>query len=221
MKGHIKKDRSDRGITLVALVITVVVMLILAGVAISAVIDGEGLFSKIREATKIYENAGERENEQIESLMNDINSYLVNKDFEVNEPKTSEGMIPVKYNEETGAWVKADISNKNNDWYSYSPQDKKWANIVTVKENGNNTREYYANSAVGTEIVMDDILTFFVWIPRYAYSITNGYREVMDESTLETTGKMGLGAESHQISNFVKPELPTANHLGCAVQSVN
>ena len=192
MKGHIKKDRSDRGITLVALVITVVIMLILAGVAISAVIGGEGLFSKIREATKIYENAGERENEQIESLMNNINSYLVNKDFEVNEPKTSEGMIPVKYNEETGAWVKADISNKNNDWYSYSPQDKKWANIVTVKENGNNTREYYANSAVGTEIVMDDILTFFVWIPRYAYSITNGYREVMDESTPETTGKIDI-----------------------------
>ena len=184
--------KSVRGITLVALVITVVVMLILAGVAISAIVGGEGLFSKVGSAKNIYENAAESEKEQIESLLNDINNYIGKKEVEVNVPKTSEGMIPVKYDETKGIWVKADISNKNNDWYSYSPQDKKWANIVTVKENGSNTREYYINSSVGTEIDMDDILTFFVWIPRYAYSITNGYREVMDESTPETTGKIDI-----------------------------
>ena len=37
---------------------------------------------------------------------------------------------------------------------------------------------------------MDDILTFFVWIPRYAYSITQGYKQVMDETKNETTGKI-------------------------------
>jgi len=49
--------RKEKGITLVALIITVILMLILAGVAISAVIDSEGLFSKSREATREYENA--------------------------------------------------------------------------------------------------------------------------------------------------------------------
>ena len=52
-----KLRNGKKGITLVALVITVVIMLILAGVAIAAVVDDEGLFSKTREATEIYENA--------------------------------------------------------------------------------------------------------------------------------------------------------------------
>ena len=52
-----KQIRKQKGITLVALVITVVVMSILAGVAISAVVDGDGLFSKARESAEIYENA--------------------------------------------------------------------------------------------------------------------------------------------------------------------
>ena len=53
------------GITLVALVITVVVMLILAGVAIAAVVDGDGLFSKTREAVETYENAADKESEML------------------------------------------------------------------------------------------------------------------------------------------------------------
>ena len=50
-------------ITLIALIITVIVMLILAGVAISAVVNSEGLFSKIREAEKTYDNAIKNESE--------------------------------------------------------------------------------------------------------------------------------------------------------------
>ena len=42
------KVRSKYGITLIALIITVVIMLILAGVAISAVVSGDGLFDRTR-----------------------------------------------------------------------------------------------------------------------------------------------------------------------------
>ena len=58
------KQKEEKGITLVALIITVVVMLILAGVAISAIVGGEGLFSKVREAVGIYENAQQKEEEE-------------------------------------------------------------------------------------------------------------------------------------------------------------
>ena len=73
-----KKQEKQSGITLVALVITVVVMLILAGVAIAAVVDGDGLFSKTREATEVYENAAENENDTVQSLMNEIDKYIEN-----------------------------------------------------------------------------------------------------------------------------------------------
>ena len=47
------KTKSKKGITLIALIITVVIMLILAGVAISAVVGGDGLFDRTRYAAEL------------------------------------------------------------------------------------------------------------------------------------------------------------------------
>ena len=75
IKSRIRQER-QAGITLVALIITVVVMLVLAGVAIAAVVDGDGLFSKTRQAAETYENATREEGEKIQSLINEIDKYL-------------------------------------------------------------------------------------------------------------------------------------------------
>ena len=77
-------------------------------------------------------------------------------------------MIPVKYDKNNKKWLKADEQNNGKDWFDYSKENKRWANIVTVKES---VREKYKNAEVGTEISMDDITTMFVWIPRYSYNI--------------------------------------------------
>ena len=79
MKEFAKSYKRQEGITLVALVITVVVMLILAGVAIAAVVDGDGLFSKTRQAAETYENAARNEGDTIQSMINQIDEYLGNK----------------------------------------------------------------------------------------------------------------------------------------------
>ena len=71
-----KQIRNKNGITLIALIITVVIMLILAGVAISALVGGEGLFSKIRETTKVYENATKKESEMLTNSIVKIEHYL-------------------------------------------------------------------------------------------------------------------------------------------------
>ena len=70
------KQGKQAGITLVALVITIVVMLILAGVAILAVVDGDGLFSKTREATEMYQNATDKEGYMLTNLMGQIDHYI-------------------------------------------------------------------------------------------------------------------------------------------------
>ena len=49
MKKEIK-NKQERGITLIALVVTIVVLLILAGVSISLVINNNGVISKAKEA---------------------------------------------------------------------------------------------------------------------------------------------------------------------------
>ena len=88
----------------------------------------------------------------------------------VNEPKLSEGMIPVYYDEVAGKWKKADASNTGtNKWYDYNT--KQWANIATVSNDVNTTKQY-RTAVVDTIIEMEDITAMFVWIPRYSYSIT-------------------------------------------------
>ena len=76
------QNKNEKGITLVALVITVVVMLILAGVAIAAVVNGDGLFSRARESAQIYENATREEGDTIQSMINQIDGYI----DEINNP---------------------------------------------------------------------------------------------------------------------------------------
>lgn len=53
--------KKENGITLVALVVTIVVLLILAGVSISLVLGQNGLINKAQEAKSQTENAGANE----------------------------------------------------------------------------------------------------------------------------------------------------------------
>lgn len=88
-----------------------------------------------------------------------------------NKPVLYEGMIPITY--DNGDWVVAssDNDNKNNLWYDYSNQ--KWANAVLVSD-----KTKY--SSVGTKIDSGDILSNFVWIPRYRYKLWNVGSEITD-----------------------------------------
>ena len=53
--------KGQKGITLVALIITIIVMLILVGVSITVAING-GLFDKANEAGDSYQTAADQEN---------------------------------------------------------------------------------------------------------------------------------------------------------------
>ena len=73
MKKYLK---NTNGITLIALIITVIIMLILAGVAISALTTDGGLFSKTQSAVEKYNNAVKLQDEKISSLINEMNTYF-------------------------------------------------------------------------------------------------------------------------------------------------
>ncbi len=81
------------------------------------------------------------------------------------DPELDSGMIPVII-ENDGTVKKANIYAK---WYEYN--NKNWANAILVKEE---KREGYKNAKSGTTIATDDILGYFVWVPRYKYYITSG-----------------------------------------------
>lgn len=87
---------------------------------------------------------------------------------EPNAPELADGMIPIKYNYVIDEWVKADSTNANNDWYDY--YNKMWANAVMVTSD---SRNEYMTADVGTTVNEDDILAYYVWIPRYRYILFN------------------------------------------------
>ena len=181
-----KKQEMQAGITLVALVITVVIMLILAGVAIAAVVDGDGLFSKTRKATEVYGNATNKENQLLQDLMGEINKTLneLNGIAHINV-KLTEGMVPVKYNEEDSSWyVATEEEIKNNSWFSYIDANKsgienqsKWANVMLrdglIVEGVSDIEIAELSDMYGKKITREG--SMYVWIPRYAYKISTGY----------------------------------------------
>ncbi len=111
---------------------------------------------------------------QNSSISGPTDSAEICNDSNVNEPKLVEGMIPVYYDYEEGTWKKANAKTAN--WYNYCNQE--WANAVTVVEKteaeAGHDREYYQKAEPGTPILIDDINTMWVWIPRYEYYIPEG-----------------------------------------------
>ena len=62
--------KEQKGITLIALVITVIVLLILAGVALSMLTadDGSSIFTRAHEAGTAYNTAAQDEKDEIDAL---------------------------------------------------------------------------------------------------------------------------------------------------------
>ena len=67
MKKEIK-NKQEKGITLIALVVTIVVLLILAGVSISLVINNNGVISKAKDAKNQYAEAQTNDEKQLEEI---------------------------------------------------------------------------------------------------------------------------------------------------------
>ena len=91
-----------------------------------------------------------------------------------NTPVLAEGMIPVVYDEGLGIWLKADT---NAGWFNYN--EKIWANAVMVKNDASKeslcsrSRTDYIEAMPFTPIMEEDILAYYVWIPRYKYKLFN------------------------------------------------
>ena len=74
-----KKARSlkEKGITLIALVVTIIILLILLGVTISQISGENGLFQRIRQTVEKYKNASEEEQIQIGILEQYVSDFEI------------------------------------------------------------------------------------------------------------------------------------------------
>ena len=163
---------------------TIVVLLILASVTISTIFSDNGIIKKAQEAANKTKEAVEQEQDELNQLYNDLASIMnnttggstpeeptlpsdgsYNEEKGVNTPKLGSGMTAIKWNGST--WV--ETTGSDPEWYDYSA--KKWANARTSDG------------------------SMWVWIPRYAYSITSGYHS-SSTGTIEVEFMKGLTNET-------------------------
>lgn len=105
--------KKDRGITLIALVITIVVLIILATVAINISLGENGIFNRAKFAKEQYQNAENQEKEAIAKNTNDIDTIL-------NYGGTREGLSEA----EVDAKIASAIQNVNKEELLWENQNK-------------------------------------------------------------------------------------------------
>ena len=121
----LRKKYDKRGITLIALVVTIVVLLILAGITISLVFSENGIIAKAKEAAGKTNQSVINEQEQMNVVAGYLNNMLneiggsgeeptppepalpsdgsYSEEKGVNTPKLGSGMTPIKWN--GSSWV--------------------------------------------------------------------------------------------------------------------
>ena len=66
----------QRGITLIVLVVTIVVLLILAGVSINAILGDNGIVNKAKEAQNVTDNSTKQDKENVNKLSDKLGDIL-------------------------------------------------------------------------------------------------------------------------------------------------
>ena len=107
----------------------------------------------------LNESGSDQSSFQGKSFSGELRAEIV-PDTKPSAPDLDDGMIPVVISD-TG--ITKTISKDDTSWYNY--KKKQWANVVLV-----NNRANYLNTT-GVTVNKDDILAYYVWIPRYKYKI--------------------------------------------------
>ena len=193
----------EKGITLIALVITIIVLLILSGVSIAMLTGNNGILTQAQRAKEATEAAAKVENSALSSL----EDYMItdgsyNKEKGVNEPRILSGMTEVMFNlpegSNKGTVIKSgETGFDENNWYDYSGKidkdgkkiENRWANAVT--EDG----------------------SYWVWIPRFAYKI-NSSAKTIDVKFL-------IGTTDEYYTDDTKTKKATAQRAKSATEEVD
>ena len=86
-----KTSRREKGITLIALIVTIIVLLILAGVTINLAVNNQGIFNKAKTATRAYKNASENEQTGLDEADKEIAKYMPKEGTEGGSGSSSSG----------------------------------------------------------------------------------------------------------------------------------
>ena len=119
-----KQRKEEKGITLVALVVTIIVLIILAGVTLNIILDNDGIINKAKQAADDYKNAQREEQE----MLGEIEGYT--KSQITTEDEVAEGLVIYEIPE--GATV---------NWTEEVDENGKNQSTITIGESTTNLQE--------------------------------------------------------------------------------
>ena len=90
-----KQKLQERGITLIALVVTIIILLILSGVTLNIALSDNGLFSKTKKATEDYKEAQSDEEDAIRQISTQMYSEYVGATVKGYTPSGGDGSCTV------------------------------------------------------------------------------------------------------------------------------
>ena len=128
-----KRSLQERGITLIALVVTIIILLILAGVTLNIALSDNGLFSKTKEAADKYKYAQSGEEEMIRQIATQMYSEYVGKAITIDNIKGKDSCLVEK--EKTGHTDNQTINRENLTWKIWDFDGKNLRIIGNPTEN--------------------------------------------------------------------------------------
>ena len=161
--------KNTKGITLVALVITIVILLILAGISISA-LTNTGIFQKAKDAKQKSENAALDQNTKLDEYENEIDKYI---------PKANSLAKAVKVG----------------DYVAYTPDKLDKSALDKLKENLN-TYSGASDNTTNSAIARDDSLR---WRVLDVDETTGAVRLISAEPTSSTVNLGGYNGYNNAV----------------------
>ena len=250
----ILKEKS--GITLIVLVITIIVLLILAGVSIAMLTGENGILTQATESKKANTAGTEKEQiglamqslktkKQEDNVTDEITASELDEQLKYDGAKNVEvdnvnGYLRVKYVDSKNEYTvdqrgniesEGEITQPENiakswealskldtTWFSYNDlsSSNKKANVNAPVLKGNMKAIKYVGAEADTQTgskwanAMTTDGSMWVWIPRYAYKITEGYHTnvagTIEVAFLDTNNKFLNGETGEITTNIEDPE---------------
>ena len=180
----------DKGITLIALVITIIILLILAGISISA-LTNQGLFKNAKTAQNATEKAEKEQGQRLNEYEDEINKYLGNSKEPFKGTTVEDAM---KYNDALNVEDNTELKDAKNNKIVV-PAGFKIVNGATTVDKGIVIEDVTETATKGSQ---------FVWVPVGTITKADGTTATITLGRYDfnsTTGK-----ESAYSSTYVEED---------------
>lgn len=199
-----KRQKSTKGITLVALVVTIIILLILAGITISQ-LSGSGLFEKAKLAEQKSKDAQEKEEGILGDYENKIGQYVDSTREQITVDKEEYEKLKADVQTLKRGINYSDEEVKTNDTWNGKPI---YTKTICVDALPNTTTTYYAHNIENVDIIWFDASNCFgIWsngnIASIPFVSTSGETMITIHGANETQFGITTGMDRSSIAGYI------------------